>query len=640
MKMDSRATTVQSPRPILAPGEPTPCGMKANPHSGRERWIAAAASLAAALLVLNTTTHAQVTERVSVDSSGGQANGDCDMQSFPSPSVSSDGRFVVFFGTPNNLVPGDTNGTWDVFLRDRLTGVTERESVDSNGNQANLISGLYGFTISGDGRFVGFESAANNLAPGDTNGREVFLRDRQLLTTERIAIDSSGTQANGVSFYPSISADGRFVAFTSDATNLVAGDTNGHWDVFVRDRQNGTVELVSLSSSGAQGNGDSYKAVISPDARFVAFESFASNLVPGDTNGRWDVFLRDRQNGTTELVSVAATGTVGNDDSGGAWLSDDARYVGFTSHASNLVASDNNNTVDVFVRDRLLSTTELVSVSLSGSSGNHVSVGISLSADGRYAAFKSAATDLVPNTPLNQMAWVFVRDLQLGTTELVSRATDGTIPSTGFCQNACISGDGRFVAFESTMTTLVPGDTNSFVDVFVHDRYSAGFTSHCDPGLNGVIACPCGNAPAGTGRGCDNSSGTGGASLAAGGIAYLSQDSLQFTSAGEKPTATSILLEGDALAPTGFAFGQGVRCVNGALKRMYVKSAVAGSITAPDFPAGDLSISARLAQVGVTIQAGQPCFFLVYYRDPVVLGGCPASFTFNATQTGSVVFWP
>jgi hypothetical protein len=379
---------------------------------------------------------------------------------------------------------------------------------------------------------------------------------------------------------------------------------------------------------------------MSPDARYVAFESFATNLVAGDTNGRWDVFVRDRQNGTTELVSLGTTGTIGNADSGAAWLSDDGRYVGFTSYASNLVLNDFNGKYDVFVRDRSLSTTLLVSVSLNNVSGNSHSQAMSLSADGRYAAFKSAATDLVANTPANNMAWVFVRDLQLGTTELVSRATDGTIPSTGFAQWGCISGDGRFVAFESTMSTLVPGDTNNNYDVFVHDRYSSGFTSLCDPGQNNVMACPCANAPSTTGRGCDNSSGTGGAVLGASGIAYLSQDSLQFTTTDEKPSATSILLEGDALAPTGFAFGQGVRCVSGTLKRMYVKSAIAGSITAPDFTAGDLSISARSAQLGVTIPAGQPLFFLAYYRDPTVLGGCPASFTYNATQSGSVIYWP
>jgi hypothetical protein len=155
-----------------------------------------------------------------------------------------------------------------------------------------------------------------------------------------------------------------------------------------------------------------------------------------------------------------------------------------------------------------------------------------------------------------------------------------------------------------------------------------------------VIACPCSNPPSGPGRGCDNSAATGGASLAASGSAYLSIDSLAFTTSAERPTATSVLLQGTALAPNGVVYGQGVRCVVGTLKRLYLKLAVAGSITAPDFGAGDPSTSVRSAALGDVILPGQSRSYLVYYRDPTVLGGCPASSTFNATQTGQVTWWP
>jgi hypothetical protein len=194
------------------------------------------------------------------------------------------------------------------------------------------------------------------------------------------------------------------------------------------------------------------------------------------------------------------------------------------------------------------------------------------------------------------------------------------------------------VVFRSTATNLVPGDTNGQTDVFIHDRQATSFTSLCDAGHGGVMRCPCGNPPFASGQGCDNSSVTGGAILSATGYAYLSLDNLTFTTLIEKPNATSILLEGTAPVPTGLVFGQGVRCAGGILKRMYVKTAVNGSITAPAL--GDPTVSARSAQLGLPIQPGEPRYFLVYYRDSTVLGGCSPTSTFNTTQTGSVSWWP
>jgi hypothetical protein len=189
-------------------------------------------------------------------------------------------------------------------------------------------------------------------------------------------------------------------------------------------------------------------------------------------------------------------------------------------------------------------------------------------------------------------------------------------------------------------TNLVPGDTNASGDVFLHDRFAAGSTSLCEPGQDTVIACPCGNPPSGSGRGCDNSSSTGGAQLSAGGIAYLSMDSLTFTTSDERSSATSVLLQGDSRLPSGAVFGQGVRCVGGSLTRMYTKTAVNGSITVPALSAGDPTVSARSASLGLPIQPGQPYYYLVYYRDPIVLGGCLPSSTFNATQSASSTWWP
>ena len=534
---------------------------------------------------LGSTGWAQVTQRVSVDSGGAQGN-----TYSLAPSTSADGRYVAFVSHATNLVPGDTNGVEDVFVRDRLSGATEWVSVDSGGAQGNNASGVGGVffktSISADGRYVAFASYATNLVPGDTNGfTDVFVHDRLSGATERMSVDSGGAQGNsdgGLFGGISISADGRYVAFASDAANLVPGDTNGAFDIFVHDRLSGATERVSVDSGGAQGNSDSGLSggiSISADGRYVAFESLASNLVPGDTNGVADVFLRDLQNNSTEMVSADSSGAQGNDSSFSPSMTADGRYVAFASFATNLVPGDTNGFTDVFVRNRSIGTTERLSLSSGWAQGNDDS--------SRF---------------------------------------DG--PS--------ISADGRFVAFTSFARNLVSGDTNGWEDVFIRDRNEMGFTSLCDPGVGGVIACPCGNPPSGSGRGCDNSAATGGASLSATGVAYLSMDSLVFTTSAEKPTATSIVLQGTASPVSGLVYGQGVRCVGGTLKRLFTKAASGGSITAPNFGAGDPSISARSAAKGDTIQPGQSRWYLVYYRDPTVLGGCPASSTFNATQTGQI----
>jgi Tol biopolymer transport system component len=594
-------------------------------------------AIAVAALCSLESVWAQVTERVSVDSSGAQADYGADLPSPPGAVVSADGRYVAFFSGATNLVPGDTNGTWDVFVRDRLNGTTERVSVDSSGAQGNGFSGSYGIAISADGRYVVFESRASNLVTGDTNGvGDIFLRDRLNGTTERVSVDSSGLQGNAGSLHPSISPDGRHVAFSSNASNLVPTDTNSQMDVFVHDRVSGTTELVSVSTSGAQGNGTSELPSMSTDGRCVVFDSAATNLAPLDTNGRVDVFVRDRQIGLTTRVSRSSTGAQGNGHSSLPCISADGHYVAFMSEATNLVAGDTNASDDVFVSDRQTGTTERVSVGAGGVQGNGHSSEPSLSADGRCVAFRSNATNLDPTGH----AGIFVRDLQSLTTEFVSIATDGSIPSGGYSSLPSISAGGRYVAFRSNATDLVPGDTNGEVDIFIHDRFAAGFATLCDPGIDNVIACPCGNPPSGAGRGCDNSSLTGGATLTASGIAYLSIDSLVFTTSDERPTATSLLLQGDSMLPTGLVFGQGVRCVGGTMKRLYVKIALNGSITAPDFNATDPTVSSRSAFLGDPIQSGESRFYLVFYRDPVVLGGCTATNTFNSTQTGSISWWP
>jgi len=409
--------------------------------------------------------------RVSFDSAGNQGN-----SGSGSPSISADGRFVAFDSDASNLVPGDTNSNRDIFVRDTLTNTTTRVSFDSAGNQAN--SNSFGASISADGRFVAFESLASNIVPGDTNSnRDIFVRDRLTNTTTRVSLDSAGNQANDASDRVSISADGRFVAFTSDASNLVPGDTNGDPDIFVRDRLTNTTTRVSVNSAGNQGNVRSLfnAPSISADGRFVAFESRASNIVPGDTNDGLDIFVRDTLTNTTTRVSLDSAGNQGNSSSESPSISADGRFVAFTSRASNIVPGDTNSRGDIFVRDRLTNTTTRVSVDSAGNQRNIDSYSPSISADGRFVAFESGAS----NIDLGTDSDIFVRDTLTNTTTNVSVDSAG---NRGEGESPSISADGRFVAFESNSSNLVPGDNNNTDDIFVVETSSTPKVINGTPG--------------------------------------------------------------------------------------------------------------------------------------------------------------
>jgi len=246
-------------------------------------------------------------------------------------------------------VNGDTNGSTDVFVRDRTNAVTRLISVSSSGVQASTGSG--GPSISADGRYVAFRSDASNLVNGDTNPYfDVFVRDQINKSTKRVSISSTGTEGNSDSFAPSISADGRFVAFTSDASNLVADDTNFAFDVLVRDRTNQITSRVSVGAAGVQGNSDSYASAVSADGNFVAYQSVATNLVNDDTNGVNDIFVWSMVAQTTVRQSLSSGGLEGDGASSEPSLSSDGSKLAFTSDAANLVPSDTNGSSDIFVR--------------------------------------------------------------------------------------------------------------------------------------------------------------------------------------------------------------------------------------------------------------------------------------------------
>jgi Tol biopolymer transport system component len=288
-----------------------------------------------------------ITQRVSVSSTG-TAGDDFSVLA----AISGDGRFVAFWSLASTLVPGDTNGTSDVFVHDRQAGTNERVSVNSNEEQANASSA--GAAITPDGRFVAFTSDALNLIPGDVDdaASDVFLRDRQAGTTEGISTTQPPSGPVLHSGSPALSADGRLVAFNSRESNLVAGDTNDRFDIFVFDRQTQTTERVSLSSAGLEGNNDSLGPSISADGRVVAFTSDADNLVVGDGNFDTDIFVHDRQTQTTVRSSVRSDGTETGFELGSlnAALSADGQVVAFESEGA-LVAEDGGFPVDVFVHD-------------------------------------------------------------------------------------------------------------------------------------------------------------------------------------------------------------------------------------------------------------------------------------------------
>ncbi len=348
------------------------------------------------------------TELVSVSMAGAQADADC-----LGPVLSEDGRFVAYRSDATNLVPGDLNGLSDVFVHDRLLGTTVRASVDLSGGDPDARS--YYQTLSHDGRFVAFQSEASDLVSGDVNATfDVFVRDMQSGTTEIASVGPGGEQSGALEFSvePAISSDGSCVVFASITENFAPGLANGVLDVFLRDRFQATTEIVSIGLSGAPANGPSWLPAVSADGRFVAFVSDATNLVPGDTNGVTDVFVRDRLLGKTERASIASDGSQGSLSSylyySHPTLSGDGRYVVFESYAPELVPGDANGWADVFLHDRRLSATTLVSVTSAGKQVHLASTRGTISADGASIAFECDDGHLVPGDT-NGMYDVFVR---------------------------------------------------------------------------------------------------------------------------------------------------------------------------------------------------------------------------------------
>lgn len=391
------------------------------------------------------------------------------------PWTSADGRFVAFDSDSTTLVPGDTNRARDIFIHDRAMGQTSRVNLGVGGVEADDDSQRP--TLSSDGRYIVFWSGATNLVSDDTNGvADAFVVDRVDGNIRRVSVGHNGVEADGASLRPVISADGKFVAFESEATNLLtpglvgrSTDTNGQRDIFVHELDTRTTTRVSVTADGAEGRGPSLRPSISGDGRFVAFHSSA-RLDPADKDETRDVYLHDRATAFTYRLSVSkATADSDQEGAGGSFspaISADGRYVTYWSNAPDLVAGDTNGAADIFVIDRETARTERVSTASDGTEGDDDSSDPAISPDGRFVAFWSQATNLV-DQDRNGMRDVFLHDREAHTTIRVSVASDGTEgDADSFSPNA--NAGGGLVVFDSEATTLVAGDNNRGSDIFLH----------------------------------------------------------------------------------------------------------------------------------------------------------------------------
>jgi Tol biopolymer transport system component len=440
----------------------TPYPIRSGPSvRGARRGALMSGAAAVALVVAAAPVLAEetLTLRVSESTEFLAADRDSDW-----PSLSGDGFQVAFASDASTLVTDDTNASRDVFVFDLSSGETTRVSLAEGGVEGD--DGSDKPSISADGRFVAYQSAAGNLVAGDTNGQQdVFVHDRVTGETARVSVASDGSEAIGSSAWPAISADGNLVAFTSFAANLVPEDRNGHGDIFVHDRATGETSRVSIGAGGIEGDGVSEEPWISADGRFVAFASMATNLVPTDTNDERDAFVHDRTTGATVRISVASDGTQGDGTSYRPVLSADGGIAAFTSNAATLVPGDENLESDVFVHDLATRQTTRVNLNRAGNELRRDSSSVAISGDGRFVVFVTGDPYVVADDT-NESTDVFLFDREEGLTTRLSVDSDGT-EADGNSYGTAISGDGNLVAFASNAGNLVPGDENDVRDIFV-----------------------------------------------------------------------------------------------------------------------------------------------------------------------------
>jgi len=463
------------------------------PRPSRAIPVLAFACLASAPLQAGGTNG--VTERVSFAGDGSQVT-----ENTSDPAISGDGRYVAYV-TDEPLLPGDLNGDLDVYVYDREEGDLVCASTTAGGVFGNGESKSP--SISEDGEHIAFETQATNLVGFDNNGSpDVLVKNLLTGFIERAStVPGSLFPGSGASVRPSISDTGRFVAFQSAASNLVPGDTNGAWDIFVADLKANTLVRASQGLF-AEPNASSYRPTISADGNMVCFYSNASNLVLGDLNGFSDVFVRDLAAGTNTLISKSMGGTSANGDSYEASISSDGLRVLFVSAADDIVMADVNGATDVFAASTASSKIELVSGSMGGTTGNNSSQQAHLSRDGSHAVFRSVASNLTPISSV--FPDVYIRDLDANQTWLVSRPTGVVGVADLQSDMPNVNRDGSLVAFMSDATVFDPADTNNVTDIYVRsvlDDPEAYCTSTptsdgCLPTISS-IGVPSASAPSG-----------------------------------------------------------------------------------------------------------------------------------------------
>lgn len=436
-------------------------------------------------LVLTSSAAQSVVKRIQTAPGGAAPNHSSTYPATPRRSLSADGRFFAFASHASNLVAGDVNLQGDVFVHDRLLHTTRLVSVSTSGVQGNQASSDP--SISDDGNLVAFFSGSTTLVPGaPSQFGGIFVRDVAAGVTTRENYGPGGVDPNQPCTDHALSGDGLRLLFLSRASNLVPNDSQSTRDVFVRDRVSGAVTCVSVTPAGQPGNDSSETATISRNGRYVVFLSFASDLVAGDTNGRDDLFVRDLASGVTELLTPDVAGTSPWSFGVGS-ASDDGRFIAFSSAASSLVVGDVNGLPDIFLRDRGLGLTTLISATPLGGPAYGTTAYPVISADGNVVVYTSSASDLTTNDH-NGQTDVFRWDRPTGVTSLVSVSLDGT-SATGVSANADLSANGRTIAFRSVASDLVQGPDSVHANEYISEVGALSLV-YCTAGTSGIGCVP------------------------------------------------------------------------------------------------------------------------------------------------------
>lgn len=376
--------------------------------------------------------------------------------------VSASGRYVVFESSAGNLGPA-TNSHQQIFRKNLLTGQVDLVSVSNAGVPGDKYS--YGGSISADGQRVVFSTFASNL--GGSNAPQVVMRDMSTGSMTVVSRNSAGVNGNISSSNARISANGRYVSFSTNSNNLVDGDTNNKSDIFVKDLQTGVIERVSVSDNWSQGLEDSFRPDISADGRFVAFSSFSDNLVNGDSNDTYDVFLRDRSLNKTYLVSQSSEGVIGNNTSFFPSISDDGRYIVFYSFSSNFGPS--SFSYDVYLRDMVEGTTTLVSKDVNGGPADSLSFRASISGDGRFISYMTRATNIVtPDATPGYDIIVYDRITDKNTRESVKTNGEQIVAAFSFITR--LNYDGSVLVFATNAVGLDARDSDNLLDIYARYR--------------------------------------------------------------------------------------------------------------------------------------------------------------------------